>query len=556
MRQVIKLCLVLALLNSLACGSRDSRLLGNVEVKGVAPLGGDLAYVQSNGVVQRLNVMGANPQPITTKVAITSNPRLILKRPHDATSSPVDELLVVSDGQSDQYGQVIEKPALTALTAQGAKREYPLVNPGQQLQVSDDGQFAILFNNPNYIDSTSLLTNPGEVAIITDLSATSDPVIVSLDTVGGPPFAVWFLKLNLATPGNTLESRPFALFAFPQGVSLIDLNNPTDPGLKLPLTGWLPSGGMDINSGFGVVFDPGSTESQAEIYLKNNNSSDIEVLSVTSVTATGDSGTDNPFNVSVRTLTVSNSATPTAFAIYSLTSGTQQLTRLLATVGDSVASVTTDSDVVTSVPLSMPANQILPFDATAPDDPTVRHRALLYQSDPTGANLETGVTFVDLEDLETSKTEALQAVDFGAKISSVLQLPQMSSQLLIILSGGGIDILDLATRHWSPINSNVPITLMVADSMRNRLWVSGAGDNRIGYVDLGTIDATQPTLTIDKSTQLDDPVQYIFRLDNSGISRAIVTHDQAGGAVTLLDATTPARSTARKLEGFLLSDLL
>ncbi len=545
MRQVIQLGLALALLNCLACGSRDSRLLGKVDVKGVAPLGTDLAYVQSSGVVQRLTVMDPNPQPKTIKVPIRSNPRLVLKRPYEPTS-PVDELLVVSDGRSDQYGQVIESPALTVLPSQGSNRVYKLVDPGQQMQVSDDGQFAILFNDPNYVDSTSLLTNPGEVAI-TNLSATSDPVIVSLGTVGGPPFAVWFLKLNIGTQAL----RPFALFAFPQGISLIDLSNPTDPGHKVPLTSWLPSGGMNINSGFGVVSDPGSAEIPAEIYLKNNDSSDIEVLSVTPGLPTGDSGADNPVDISERKLTISSSAAPTAFAIYLLTSGTKQLTRLLATVGDSVASVTTDSDVVTNVPLSIPANQILQFSAAAPDDPNISPRALLYEEN------QPGVTFVNLEDLENSTIQALQTVDFGAPISSVLQLPNMLNQLLIILSGGGIDILDLVTRHWSPINSSVPITLMVADSIQNRLWVSGAGDNRIGYVDLGPIDATQPTLTIDKSTQLDNPVQQIFRMDSPGmISRVIVTHDQVGGAVTLLDATTPERSTAMKLEGFLLSDLL
>jgi len=551
MQMKMRLALTLAILNACACGNRESRLLDKVDVKGIAPLGGDLAYVQSSGVVQRLNVMDANPQPKTRKISITSSPRLIRKRPYVDLSNPIDELLVVSDGRSDQYGQVIEVPALTVLTDKGDKREYKLVDPGQQMQVSKDGSYAILFNDPSYVDTTSLLTNPGEVAIV-DLdpqsTRTENPDIHNLSTVGGPPFAVWFLELNIATQGP----RPFALFGFPEGISLIDLSIPKDPGHKLDLTSWLPSGGMDKDSGFGVVFDKES----AEIYLKNSHSSDIKVISVGPGAADAEGGASNPVDISVRSLTVSNSTPPGAFDVYSLASGS----RLLATVGNAVTSVTTDSDTVTTVALSLQANQIFQFDATSlPHDPTVRHRALLYQSDPTGGALQTGVTFVDLEDLETSKTQALQTVDFGAKISSVLQLPTLPNQtplnkLLVFLSSGGIDVLDLETRHWAPINSKVPITLMVADSTRNRLWVSALDENRIGYVDLGISDISD--LTINKSTQLDNPVQQMFQMNRAKISWVIVTHDQVGGAVTLVDANNPERSTAHKLEGFLLSDLL
>jgi hypothetical protein len=316
---------------------------------------------------------------------------------------------------------------------------------------------------------------------------------------------------------------------------------------------------MDKDSRFGVVADTNS----AEIYLKHSHSGDIKVISVTPGTSTADGGAENPVEISVRSLTASNSVVPIApdaFDIYSL--GTSS--RLLATVGNSVASITTDSDTVTTIPLSIPANQILQFDATAPNDPTVRRRAVLYQTAAAGASLQSGVTFVNLADLETSKTQALQAVDFGTSVSSVLQFPNLPNQLVVILSGGGIDVLDLETRHWSPIESIKPINVMFADTTpkRNRLWVGHSGDNRIGYVDLENSNLDDPNsslnLTINKSTELDNPVQQIFHMYNANplISRVIVTHDQVGGAVTLINADTPERSTAIKLEGFLLSNLL
>src|SRR5512142_2087750 len=124
-------------------------------------------------MVQRLNVLVGDPKPVTSKVQTTSAPRLVVKRPSiDAT---VDELLVVADGKTDQHGQVLQPPALTAISAEGVVKVYPLADRGQQMQLSDDGRFAILFNDPNYEDKSALLTNPGEVAIV-DLSAEPQPV--------------------------------------------------------------------------------------------------------------------------------------------------------------------------------------------------------------------------------------------------------------------------------------------------------------------------------------------------------------------------------------------
>ena len=45
MQMKMRLALTLAILNACACGNRESRLLDKVDVKGIAPLGGDLAYV-------------------------------------------------------------------------------------------------------------------------------------------------------------------------------------------------------------------------------------------------------------------------------------------------------------------------------------------------------------------------------------------------------------------------------------------------------------------------------------------------------------------------------
>ncbi len=546
MRQPVSIAIWTALVCAWGCGSRDPRLVGGVEVKGVAPLGDDLAYVQSSGIMQRINVMADDPQPKTTKTSIRSAPRVLAKRSQgssaanalaDAGAPTGDELLIVSDGYTDAYGQVVEKPALTDVTVDNELRVYNLDQPGQLMRLSDDGAYAVLFDDPSQTQTDTLLTNRNEIAIV-ELPqpnvALKQPIIRTLDAVGGNPQALWFANLAIRDVGSQLT--PFVLFSFPQGVSLSRLDV-DDQGHKIPLDSWVPGTG----SGAAPVADVQVDTANAKVYLRNSASSDVQVLSVTASEDSAD-GVD----VSQNTLTVGTSA-PSDFRVYALADSS---TRLVATVGQSVAVVAADSNTVTAVPLTYTADRILPFDGTAPEDanPT-GHRAVLYSA---GA---TGVTFVDLENLEQETTKALQAVDLASPLSSVLQIPSMPHELIIFLSGGGIEVLDLQTRRWAPIGSAVGITATIADQSLNRSWVTSIGDTRVGFLDFG--DQDNPALSIGE-IRLDDPVSQFFRLDADALKRVIVTHDHIGGSLTVFDATgtPPARSGAKKLEGFLLSDLL
>jgi hypothetical protein len=515
------------------CGHRDKSIENAAEVVGVAQLGTDLAYVQSDGLIQRLNVLVADPKPVTAKVQTTTAPRLVVKRPsHDVSQ---DEMLVVADGSTDQHGQVQQAPSLTSVNAQGATKVYPLAARGQQMRTSDDGHFAILFQDPSYVDDKALLTNPGEVAIVDLLAAPEagkNPTIRNLDTVGGPPNSVSFPALTLA-PGG--EPRAFAFFTFPNGASLIDLAKPTEPGHKLDLTGWVSAGGISPNSGFAMAAAPSGNE----LFLKTSSSQFVEVVSVVP-----SASNDGSVDVSLKQLTV-GTVPPGAISVYSTSvAGTQ----LVATLGNQVALVDTDEDSVTAVSLPHAANQILMFQGASPNDTGVKQRALLYAAGQTGAS------FVDLESLASEQERALSAVEFGASISVVREVPFLQGQVLVFLANGGVDILDLTTRHWSPIDSPVALTLVVADDERNRVWVSAPGDERISFLDFGS--GAQSTLTVNHTVQLDDPVQLLFRVGAAGNARVVVSHDEPGGAVTLLDAAAPQRATAQKLEGFLYSDLL
>ena len=553
MRQPVSIAIWTALVCLIGCGGRDKQLEAGVEVKGVATLGEDLVYVQSSGVMQRIDVMAGDPKPQTTKTPIRSAPRTLAKRRPQPTASNAatdggvsqptdDELLIVSDGRTDNYGQVVDKPALTRVKVDNEQDVYDLSQPGQLMRLSGDGNYAVLFDDPSQSASDTLLTNRNEIAIV-DLRnppGEGNPNIRTLNAVGGSPQALWFAPLTVGS-----ELKDFVLFSFPKGVSLRDLTVPDDLGHKLELGNWVPAAG----SGAAPVADVQVDTKAAKIYLRNSVSADVQVLTVGPVTDANGQVVSDQVDVSQNTLTVGTSA-PSDFRVYSRPDIEQPdttVTRLVATVGKAVAIVDADSNTVTTVAIPYTADRILTFDGTAPKDANTKHRALLY-----GAG-QSGVTFVDLEDLEQKTTKALQGVDLGAALASVLQIPKLENSLILFLAGGGIEVLDLQTRRWSPIGSAASITATIADPSLNRAWVAIPGDKRVGYLDFG--DPTDATLRIGE-IKLDDPVSQFFRLDSGTDQRVIVTHEHVGGSLTFFDANKPARSTAKKLEGFLLSDLL
>jgi len=122
----------------------------------------------------------------------------------------------------------------------------------------------------------------------------------------------------------------------------------------------------------------------------------------------------------------------------------------------------------------------------------------------------------------------------------------------VFFANGGVDILDLVTRRWVPVDSPVALNIVVADA-NSRVWVSNPGERRIAYLEFSNED-NHSNFTVKHTVELDDAIQRFYRMDGLN-HRVVVTHDQVGGAVTLLDADNPQRSSAKKLEGFLFSDL-
>lgn len=545
-RTIVAIGLVVAG-SMIGCGSRSAKLDEKPQVVGVLPIGNNLVYVQSTGVAQRLDVMAPEPKPQTSRIAITAAPRTVVTRPR-STETPQDltrpdEILILSDGKRDSYGQVQQAPALTAMDAAGNTRVYELTQSGQQLQVSDDGNYAVLFNATADSTASELLSNPNEIALVDLKQAPSNgnnPSIRSLGAVGGSVQGVWFPE-PMPIAGDT-QPRQLALFSFPGGISLMDLSKLQSPDIKeikMELPGWVPATGSASAPVSDVVVD----KDASKIYLRNGTSSNVMVISFQAIdsSAQGDSGVGNDFQPSFNYLGVGG--VPSAFAVYSEPESNVQ--RLVAAVGTNVVVVNSDSNTTTTVPLQYSATKIMLFMGTSPTDSSNAQRALLY-----GIG-QGGVSFIDLKNLEQNKSRAVQTVAFGATVGAVMSVPAMANSLLLFFSAGGLGVLDLQTRHWSPIDSAIGIQSAIADpsTSLSRVWVATPKDSRVGYLDLA------PTLHTDGIT-LDNPVEHFFRVDAAGVQKVVVTHDQVGGAVTIFDAQTPVRQTAHKLEGFLLSGIL
>ncbi|MGE5784225.1 MAG: hypothetical protein ACM3ZE_06525, partial [Myxococcales bacterium] len=112
----------------------------------------------------------------------------------------------------------------------------------------------------------------------------------------------------------------------------------------------------------------------------------------------------------------------------------------------------------------------------------------------------------------------------------------------------GIGTLDLESRRFRPLSSDVELSAPAIESDARRVWVGGGAQNgasRIGYFAPATL-ATESLL-------LDSAVQELFLFERDDMRRVVVSHESLLGEVTIVDAAKPSRSNATVLTGFLAS---
>ena len=469
-----------------------------------------------------------------------------------------NQLLVLSAGDRGSTQDAPVAAQLQTIDADpNVKSEvYPLGSSFDTLAQADDGSIALLYHGPLDRNSSSgTLFNPNELAIVTLDPASADPVhplpnpySKSIRSFGGVPTSVVF------SPAFTFAGIPriLAVVLAPGYVTILDLKYQDRTEITVPLS---PDNSHTFMPAQ-VLFD--TDPSHPNIYIRADGSNDIFQL------ALADLGTatlpGNDFFVSVSMLAAGTG--PSDMALFH---GTDDATRLavLAPGSRSLVVIDPSTSSTTSVPLSIPANRMVLFNAGTPSSPKPEDRALLVDV----SSGSTSVLFADMKDIETRGTLALADHPLTASAASVVPLVEQGIAVLLMSAKSAgttaLTVVDLAGRNFNIVAGNPSTTAVIDSGNANRpstQWSMDANDPRGLYHVSLTAYAGQPPLVISE-TWLDQTITGILPLSqaSSDTHRYIFVEqsDPNGiGNVTVLDADAPDHASARTAYGFLLTDYL
>ena len=506
-----------------ACADRDPRFALSMATLPPVAAGSALVYVQP--ALSRATVVDlTQPTPAVRQVAVGDDPVLVRARVTH------DEALVLSRGQRGSLGVAPAPASLTAITAAGTARRWTLGSPFNALAQNGDGHYAIAYFDRN-ASAGRLLFNPNEIAVI-DLDRTAvagNPVIRTVRSFGGVPNSVVF------SPTMTVGGQPrtLAVVLSDAYVTLIDLTHPERSEVTVRLT--LPEDTRAIAPAQ-VVFDTDN----ATMYLRADQSNDLYVLRL--VTVTPESATGNDFRPALNQLAAG--MRPADLALF----GEPNARKLLvvspgsrdARVIDTVANTTT------VVPLDAVSNRVLLFTGPSPRSATPALRALLYAT----AGVASAVSFVELTDIESRRSQNVETLQLGRIINQALPLPERG----VVMFGhptssiGSLSLLDLGRRTAAPIFSEVALENARFDDDRQAIWVAPQTGERLGFIELTNFRPGE--------VRLDAPITDVIPVSIGTTRRVVALHESPDGWITVVDGTDVTREHARSLRGFLLSGLL
>ncbi|MDB4931539.1 MAG: hypothetical protein JWM10_4023 [Myxococcaceae bacterium] len=506
-----------------ACADRDPRYARSMESLAPVAAGSALVYVQP--ALARATVVDLTQEtPTVRQVAVGADPVVVSARVAH------DEALVLSRGERGSQGVAPAPATLSAITANGAARRWTLGSPFNAVAQDAAGRYAITYYN-NSASAGRLLFNPNEVAVV-DLdrpSGAANPVIRTVRSFGGVPNGVVF------SPTMTVagEPRTLAVVLSDAYVTLLDLNHPERSEVTVRLT--LPEDARAVAPAQ-VVFDTDN----ATMYLRADQSNDLYVLRL--VTVTPENATANDFRPALNQLAAG--VRPADLALF----GEANARKLLvvspgsrdARVIDTVANTTT------VVPLDAVANRVLLFNGPSPRSPAPALRALLYAT----AGVASAVSFVELTDIESRRSQNVETLQLGRITNQALALPERG----VVMFGhptsamGSLSLLDLGRRTAAPIFSEAALENARFDDDRQALWVAPQSGQRLGFIELTNFRPGE--------IRLDAPIVDVIPVARGMARRVVALHDAPDGWITVVDGTDVTRERSRSLRGFLLTGLL
>jgi hypothetical protein len=182
-----------------------------------------------------------------------------------------------------------------------------------------------------------------------------------------------------------------------------------------------------------------------------------------------------------------------------------------------------------------------PFTGTSPFDDVARPRALLYSQGGTR------VGFVDLQAELVGSERTVEILSLSGSISQLVVV-ESAGIAIALQSEQRVSLIDLAERTVSSLSAGQALQSLILDQRKGiaRAWILTMAGT-VGTIDLDSRTASEVLLT--------RHAEWVLPLPGEA-GRVVVGHQSLGGALTLLDAARPTRSSAREVLGFLYSKYL
>lgn len=389
------------------------------------------------------------------------------------------------------------------------------------LAVSDDGRFA-LAHTPT---GSLVLQNAIEVI---DLDAPADQAgkVVNLELDGRAPSGFVF------SPREGF-SRRIVVILFAGSTMLLDLERPENGPIAVPLA--IGDGARGVPQR--VLF------AGERLFVQSGGTSSLLALELLAAP-----DQRHGFRVVPSLLGASGALRDVALV------GSGAGLRIAALTGsvELIDPASGSASVIAAAPV---ASSIVPFEGRAPADEAVAPRALVYAAGGSS------VGFVELGGGDGWTGRTVESIELGEALTGLV--PLRGRRLALGLHASSrLSVIDLEARTVDPYRLGGSLQDWLIDEDAGRAWVWVASGDKLGVLDLlaktaSEVPVTLPTGALAPTAERGRVPQRgsLLRMVPGARRRVALLHASEAGRVTLVDAETRTRESARELAGFFLAGL-
>lgn len=426
--------------------------------------------------------------------AVPANPLVAAPRSADHA-----ELLVRTAGLRG----VGDRPRLVAVDAEGDRREYALNEPYSELEVSEDGRYALASFARGAVSARTFA--PSQLAVV-DLDAKESRAVseLALALEGDAPSRVW-LAPPLQQDGRTWQ---LALASFPRALALLDLAQPEAGALELTLTGDAQLS-LELEQ---VLYVPDA----GRIVLRFLGLDDVFVADLH----------DDPD--SERGVRVSLDQFPAGETPLHVVAPSASSLLVLTHDGRELRAIDTEGRSIRVQSLESPSSELLHCASGC-------RYALGHGPGSADLNL------IDLErsnDSEPADLDLARPLAGSGDVARTV-LDEAHRRGIVVHEGGAITLVDLEHGTLSPLAVQADLAELLQLAPDGALWFARPGDLLVTRVDPESGHATE--------VLLDHPLEQLVFVPD--LDRVVAVHVEPELALSVLDARAPRSVEARRVRG-------